>query len=158
MDRPLEASTGNAEVLLEQATALLEGQRDLVANAANVAALLYHALEDVNWLGFYFLRDDRLIVGPFQGKPACVAIPLGRGVCGMAASTRQVQRVDDVHDFAGHIACDAASRSEIVIPLLDEGVLRGVLDVDSPRRARFDAQDEILLSRIADLFVRSVDW
>jgi GAF domain-containing protein len=158
MDQSLEVPSGNAAVLLEQAAALLKGQRDLVANAANLAALLYHALEGVNWVGFYFLRDDRLIVGPFQGKPACVAIPLGRGVCGTAASTRRVQRVDDVHEFAGHIACDVASRSEIVIPLLDEGVVRGVLDLDSPRLARLDAQDEILLTHVAELFVRSVDW
>jgi len=158
MDQSFEVPSGNAAVLLEQAAALLQGQRDLVANAANLAALLYHALEGVNWVGFYFLRDDQLIVGPFQGKPACVAIPLGRGVCGTAASTRRVQRVDDVHEFSGHIACDVASRSEIVIPLLDEAVLRGVLDLDSPRLARFDAQDEILLTRVAELFVRSVDW
>jgi len=158
MDQSFEAPSGNPAALLEQAAALLKGQRDLVANAANLAALLYHALEGVNWVGFYFLRDDRLIVGPFQGKPACVSIPLGRGVCGTAASTRRVQRVDDVHEFPGHIACDIASRSEIVIPLVDEGVLRGVLDLDSPRLARFDAQDEILLTNVAALFVRSVDW
>jgi len=158
MDQSFEVPSGNAAVLLDQAAALLKGQRDLVANAANLVALLYHALEGVNWVGFYFLRDDRLIVGPFQGKPACVAIPLGRGVCGTAASTRRVQRVDDVHEFPGHIACDVASRSEIVVPLLDEGVLRGVLDLDSPRLARFDVQDEILLTHVAELFVRSVDW
>lgn len=136
----------------------MSGQRDLVANAANLSALLYHALDDVNWVGFYFLKEERLVVGPFQGKPACVEIPLGRGVCGVAAATRQVQRVADVHAFPGHIACDIDSRSEIVLPLVDRGVLRGVLDLDSPSPGRFDEDDEVVLADIAKLFVRSVEW
>jgi len=158
MDRPFELRGSDAASLLSQARALLGGQRDLVANAANLSALLFQALDDVNWVGFYFLRGDELLVGPFQGKPACVTIPLGRGVCGAAASTRRVQRVADVHAFPGHIACDADSRSEIVVPLLQGDRLRGVLDVDSPVHDRFTARDEQLLVAVADLFVRSVDW
>lgn len=158
IDQPFEVLGGDRAALLPQAQALLAGQRDLVANAANLSALLFYALEDVNWAGFYFLKQGRLMVGPFQGKPAFVEIPVGRGVCGAAAATRQVQRVADVHAFSGHIACDIDSRSEIVVPLLDDGVLRGVLDLDSPLPGRFDEDDEVLLVEIAELFVRSVDW
>ena len=157
MDHPFEVRAGDSGALLAQAAALLSGQRDLVANSANLSALLFHALEKVNWVGFYFLKHGQLVVGPFQGKPAGVTIPLGRGVCGTAAATRQVQRVDDVKDFPGHIACDIDSRSEIVVPLLDGDVLLGVLDLDSPFPGRFDKDDEELLIEIADLFVRSVD-
>jgi GAF domain-containing protein len=156
--QPFEVLGGNPATLLPQAEALLAGQRDLVANAANLSALLFYALEDVNWVGFYFLKEGRLLVGPFQGKPACVEIPLGRGVCGTAAATRQVQRVSDVHAFSGHIACDIDSRSEIVVPLLEDGVLRGVLDLDSPLPGRFGEDDEALLVKIAEVFVQSVDW
>ena len=117
---------------------LLAGERDLVANAANTAALIWDALPDANWIGFYFLRQGELVVGPFQGKPACVRIALGQGVCGTAALQRQTLVVPDVHLFAGHIACDSGSNSEIVIPLLRGGELLGVLDIDSPRLARFD--------------------
>jgi GAF domain-containing protein len=158
MEQPFEVRAGDNDALLAQATALLSGQRDLVANSANLSALLFHALEDVNWAGFYFLKNGQLVVGPFQGKPACVTIPIGRGVCGTAALTRRVQRVDDVHEFPGHIACDIDSRSEIVVPLLDGNVLRGVLDVDSPVPGRFDEDDEELLIEIAELIVRSADW
>jgi GAF domain-containing protein len=158
IDQPFEVRRGDRAMLLPQTEALMSGQRDLVANAANLSALLYHALDDVNWVGFYFLKGERLVVGPFQGKPACVEIPLGRGVCGVAAATRQVQRVADVHAFPGHISCDIESRSEIVLPLVDRGVLRGVLDLDSPSPGRFDEEDEVVLVDIAELFVRSVDW
>jgi GAF domain-containing protein len=144
--------------LLLQARALLAGQRDLVANAANLSALLFHGMDGLNWAGFYFLKGEELIVGPFQGKPACVTIPLGRGVCGTAAASRQVQRVADVHAFEGHIACDADSRSEIVVPLIFEGSVRGVLDLDSPKPDRFGQGDEEMLRAIADFFVESVDW
>jgi len=157
-DQPFEVQVGSGHVLLSQAQALLAGQRDRVANAANLSALLFYALADVNWAGFYFLKQDKLVVGPFQGKPACVEIPLGRGVCGTAAATREVQRVADVHAFPGHIACDVDSRSEIVVPLVEGGVLRGVLDLDSPVPGRFTEEDEKALVDIADLFVRSVDW
>jgi GAF domain-containing protein len=144
--------------LVGQARSLLAGQRDLVANAANLASLLFHALADVNWVGFYFLKNGVLLVGPFQGRPACVTIPVGKGVCGTAAATRTVQRVPDVHAFAGHIACDVDSRSELVIPLIENGVVRGVLDLDSPLPDRFQEDDERLLIEISEIFVRSVDW
>jgi GAF domain-containing protein len=133
--------------------ALTAGERDLIANLANAAALLYHSLPDVNWAGFYLLRDGELVVGPFQGKPACVRIALGRGVCGTAAERRATVIVDDVHAFPGHIACDAASSSEIVVPLLKDGALLGVLDVDSPSRQRFDAADREGLERMAAILM-----
>lgn len=144
--------------ILEQARAMLSGYSDLVANAANLSALLFQKLQDVNWVGFYFLRDGRLLVGPFQGKPACVEIPMGKGVCGTAAASRQIQRVDDVHAFEGHIVCDIESRSEIVVPLIRNGELLGVLDIDSPVPGRFGPEDELLLQEIAELFVRSLDF
>ncbi len=144
------------KAIVEQASSLLAGQNDLVANAANLSSLLFHALDEVNWVGFYFLKGGELIVGPFQGKPACVAIPLGRGVCGTAAEQRAVQRVADVHAFDGHIACDAASRSEIVLPIIRNGALIGVLDLDSPVTDRFDLDDENFLREIAEVFVRSL--
>ena len=128
--------------LAEQARGLLAGERDRIANAANFAALIWHALPDINWCGFYFFDGTELVVGPFQGKPACVRIALGKGVCGTAAATRQTQVVDDVHAFAGHIACDSASNSEIVVPLLRDGELLGVLDIDSPKPGRFTEEDE----------------
>lgn len=121
--------------------AMLEGEQDLIANTANCAAMLFHALPDVNWAGFYFLRGSELVLGPFQGKPACVRIALGRGVCGTAAATRQTVIVPNVHQFAGHIACDSASNSEIVVPLLAGDRLIGVLDVDSASFSRFDESD-----------------
>lgn len=143
--------------VIEQAKSLLEGQHDLIANAANISALLFYALDEVSWVGFYFLRGEELIVGPFQGRPACVRIPLGKGVCGTAAQTRQVQRVADVHTFQGHIACDISSRSEIVIPLVRNGELIGVLDLDSPIKARFDADDEVFINEIASIFLNSLE-
>ena len=143
--------------LLAQARALLSDVSDPVANAANLSSLLYHALGQVNWVGFYFLRNGELLVGPFQGKPACVVIPLGKGVCGTAASTRRIQRVADVHRFEGHIACDAASRSEIVVPLISDGRLIGVLDIDSPVPDRFSAEDEALIERVAEIYIQSID-
>lgn len=146
----------SAGELLEQATALLSGQNDRVANAANLSSFLFYALEEVNWVGFYFLKNNELLVGPFQGRPACVSIPLGKGVCGKAAATRRIQRVADVYAFEGHIACDAASRSEIVLPLIKGEELIGVLDIDSPVTNRFDEEDERFLASIAALFVASL--
>ncbi|MBV8740967.1 MAG: GAF domain-containing protein [Sinobacteraceae bacterium] len=138
---------------------LLRDEPDLIANAANMVALLFHALPDINWAGFYFLRHDaareELVVGPFQGKPACVRIPLGKGVCGSAAAQRKTLVVPDVHAFPGHIACDAASRSEIVIPLVSAARLLGVLDIDSPHLGRFDAADQSGLEELAAIFVRN---
>lgn len=142
--------------LAAQAEALLAGEYDRIANAANLSALVYHALPDLNWAGFYFFDGIELLVGPFQGLPACVRIPLGKGVCGAAATTRQTQRIADVHEFPGHIACDAASRSELVVPLLQDDALIGVLDLDSPVPGRFDVEDQVGLETIAALFVRSL--
>ncbi|NYZ63119.1 GAF domain-containing protein [Luteimonas deserti] len=142
--------------LAAQARALLHGERDAIANAANLSALVYHALPDLNWVGFYLFDGTELVVGPFQGLPACVRIPLDKGVCGAAARTRQTQRVDDVHAFPGHIACDSASRSELVVPLQDGERLIGVFDVDSPLPARFDADDQAGLEAIAALYVASL--
>ena len=139
--------------LLDQARGLMYGEADRIANAANLSALLFNSLPDLNWAGFYFFDGTELVVGPFQGLPACVRIPLSKGVCGAAASTRQTQRVDDVHAFPGHIACDAASRSEIVVPLLHNGQLVGVLDIDSPLPARFDADDQAGIEAIAAAFI-----
>lgn len=143
--------------LVEQAGALLAGERDDVANAANLASLLFHALAEVNWVGFYFFDGRELVVGPFQGKPACVRIPLGKGVCGKAAAERATQVVPDVHAFPGHIACDAASRSEIVVPLVRAGELEGVLDLDSPSPARFDEEDRVGLERVARVWLGARD-
>ncbi len=138
------------EQLLQQARALMHGEQDRIANAANLSALLFNSLPDLNWAGFYFYDGTELVVGPFQGLPACVRIPLNKGVCGAAASTRTTQRVEDVHAFPGHIACDSASNSEIVIPLVAaDGSLLGVLDIDSPKHARFDADDQTGLEAIA---------
>ena len=140
--------------LAQELGALLAGERDLIANAANTAALIFDALPDLNWAGFYFVRDGELIVGPFQGKPACVRIAIGAGVCGTAAARRSTLVVPDVHEFPGHIACDGASRSEIVIPLISGGKLLGVLDIDSPRAARFDDADARGLERLAAVFLQ----
>ena len=143
--------------LADQARALLAGERDRTANAANLSALVYHSLPDLNWVGFYFFDGTELVVGPFQGQPACVRIPLNRGVCGAAASTRTTQRVDDVDAFPGHIACDAASRSEVVVPLVgDDDQLIGVFDIDSPVPSRFDEVDQQGLEQIARIFIESL--
>lgn len=139
--------------LAQELAALLAGESDLIANAANTAALLFGALPEVNWAGFYFLREGELVVGPFQGRPACVRIALGRGVCGTAAAQRRTLVVPDVHEFPGHIACDAASRSELVVPLIAGGELLGVLDIDSPRPGRFDAADARGLESLAAQFL-----
>ena len=142
--------------LIRQAEALLAGETDAVANAANLAALLYHYLPDVNWAGFYFLKEGRLLVGPFQGLPACVEIPVGKGVCGTAVATGKTQRVADVDAFEGHIACDAATRSEIVIPLRRGDEVVGVLDIDSPVPDRFSREDERMLEQLTAVYLRSL--
>jgi L-methionine (R)-S-oxide reductase len=144
------------EELAVQASAMLEGEKDPVANAANLASLIWHLLPDLNWAGFYFMKDGALIVGPFQGKPACVRIALGKGVCGTAAARRETVIVPDVHQFDGHIFCDSASNSEIVVPLLDGNTLHGVLDLDSPKLARFDEADRAGLELIAQIWVKSL--
>ncbi len=142
--------------LARQLEGLLSGERHRVANAANMAALLYGSLPGINWLGFYFLEEGELIVGPFQGKPACVRIALGRGVCGTAAARRATVMVPDVRAFPDHIVCDVDSRSEIVVPLISGTSLLGVLDVDSPNIARFDEADRAGLERLAGIFVASL--
>ncbi|KWS04703.1 Free methionine-(R)-sulfoxide reductase, contains GAF domain [Lysobacter capsici AZ78] len=142
--------------LLDQARGLLDGERDRVANAANLSALVNQALPQLNWVGFYFYDGTELVVGPFQGLPACVRIPLDKGVCGAAASSRQTQRVADVHDFPGHIACDAASRSEVVVPLFKGERLIGVFDLDSPVPNRFDADDQAGLEALAQVYLESL--
>jgi L-methionine (R)-S-oxide reductase len=144
--------------LMQQAEGLFRDERDPWANSANVAALVWNLLPDLNWAGFYFLRGGELIVGPFQGRIACVRIPLGQGVCGTAAQGRNTLIVPDVHQFAGHIACDAASNSEIVVPVIAEGRLVGVLDLDSPSFARFGADDAIGLEVLAARLAACCDW
>ena len=139
--------------LLQQAQGLLHGEPDRIANAANLSALVYHALPALNWVGFYFFDGNELVVGPFQGQPACVRIALGRGVCGTAAATRQTQRIANVDAFPGHIPCDSASRSELVVPLFKGDTLIGVFDLDSPELDRFDAQDQSGLEAIARVWL-----
>jgi GAF domain-containing protein len=152
------SQAGNKSVLYDdlagELDALLVGERDPVANAANAAAAIYHALHELNWAGFYFLRDCGLVLGPFQGRPACVRIPLGRGVCGTAAAERRSIVVHDVEAFPGHIACDTASRSELVVPLIAAGNLLGVLDLDSPVVGRFDEADRVGCEMLAGIVVR----
>lgn len=139
--------------LAVQLASLLEGESDPVANAANMAALIYHGLPELNWAGFYFVRGDELVLGPFQGKPACVRIPWGQGVCGTAAARAESVVVPDVHDFPGHIACDPDSRSELVVPLIADGKVLGVLDLDSPVPGRFDEADRAGCERLVAIFL-----
>ncbi|MGP4067460.1 GAF domain-containing protein [Halobacillus sp. B29] len=141
----------NYELLLKQLQALLEDEPDVIANLSNASSLLNQFLEDVNWVGFYLWKEDQLVLGPFQGLPACVRIPSGKGVCGTAVAERSVQRIEDVHAFPGHIACDAASQSEIVIPILKNNEIFGVLDIDSPSKSRFDEQDEEYLTKFVEI-------
>ena len=142
--------------LARELAGLLADESDLVANAANTAALIFDAVPNLNWAGFYFLKGGVLVVGPFQGKPACVRITLGAGVCGTAAAQERTVVVPDVHEFPGHIACDANSRSEIVVPLKLDGALLGVLDLDSPRLGRFDDADRLGIEKLAAIFVDSL--
>lgn len=144
--------------LTAQLAGLLSDERDAIANAANTAALLFNSLPDLNWAGFYFLRSPvELVLGPFQGQPACVRIAVGRGVCGAAVERRQSMLVEDVHAFPDHIACDAASRSELVVPLIRNGRVFGVIDLDSPLVARFDREDQRGIEAVADIYVKASD-
>ena len=143
--------------LAEAARALLHGESDRTANAANLSALVYSTMPDLNWAGFYFYDGTELVVGPFQGLPACVRIPLGKGVCGTAAVRQITQRVADVEQYPGHIACDSASRSELVVPLVKNGELVGVMDLDSPRLDRFDADDQAGVERLAQIYLDAID-
>lgn len=154
--RPIErAAKGDFyRELLQQLGSLVGDERDPIANAANASALLFQMMPDLNWAGFYFLRDDReLVLGPFQGRPACVRIPVGRGVCGTAVERKRSILVEDVHAFPGHIACDAASRSELVVPLIHNGGVLGVLDLDSPTAGRFDIDDQEAMERAVSIYL-----
>jgi GAF domain-containing protein len=158
VERSGDDKAGLYHALAGELDALLTGEVDPVANAANAAAAIYHALRDLNWVGFYLLRDGELVLGPFQGRPACVRIPLGKGVCGTAAENRETLVVPDVNAFPGHIACDAASRSEIVVPIVRGRTLVGVLDVDAPETARFDEEDRAGLERFVNALLPAVAW
>ncbi|MEV6556569.1 GAF domain-containing protein [Nocardia sp. NPDC051756] len=148
--------TEQYQQLVAQAEALVAGEHDRVANAANLSSLVFHALPELNWVGFYFYDGNELVVGPFQGQPACVRIAIGKGVCGTAAQTRETQLVPDVHAFPGHIACDAETRSEVVIPLVHNGELVGVFDLDSPKPDRFDEIDQAGLESVARAFLSAL--
>lgn len=148
---------GDEPLLVAQARALLTDTRDAIANAANLSALIFNSVEDLNWAGFYFRVRDQLVVGPFQGMPACVVIDWGKGVCGTAAERGITLRVDDVHAFDGHIACDAASRSELVVPLVRDGEVFGVLDIDSPSPARFGDEEQRVFEALAGLYTTLSD-
>ena len=143
--------------LARQTRGLLEGERDLIANAANTAALIWALVPDLNWAGFYFLKGGELVLGPFQGKPACVRIAAGKGVCGTAVTQRTSMLVEDVHAFPGHIACDSASNSELVVPLIKNGFVHGVLDLDSPLLGRFDEDDRVAFEKLVSFFVTATD-
>jgi GAF domain-containing protein len=144
--------------LAKQTQALLGSETDTVANLANISALLYWGLKEVNWAGFYFLKDNQLVLGPFHGRPACMRIPIGNGVCGTAAANNKIQLVEDVHQFSGHIACDAASNSEIVLPIMKDGKLFAVLDLDSPLIGRFDIDDKEGLSQIVKILQQALEY
>jgi len=156
----LPESTGKQNLyasLAQQLTGLLHGEPDAIANAANMSALLYDLLPDLNWAGFYFMRGTGLVLGPFQGKVACVRIPVGRGVCGTAVERGASVVVPDVHAFPGHIACDSASRSELVVPLIKDGKVWGVLDLDSPHPERFDEDDRAGCERLVQIYLEASD-
>lgn len=156
-----QAYTGTKEenyaLVIEQLQALISDEKNVIANLANAAALLNYFLHDINWVGFYIAEGNELVLGPFQGLPACVRIPFGKGVCGTAAAEKRTVRVADVHTFPGHIACDAASQSEIVVPMIKDGHVIGVLDIDSPIKNRFDEIDERYLERFVETLVRYLD-
>jgi GAF domain-containing protein len=137
--------------LVQQIEAIVAEEKDLIANMANISAILYWALENVNWAGFYILKQGQLVLGPFHGQPACIRIPIGKGVCGTAVSENNIQLIEDVHQFSGHIACDAASNSEIVLPVRKDNQVIAVLDIDSPNIARFDHEDKAGLSQIVEI-------
>ncbi|MDQ0272119.1 GAF domain-containing protein [Cytobacillus purgationiresistens] len=146
----------NYRLVIKQLAALLEGETNRIANLSNASALLNQFLDRTNWVGFYLIEDGELVLGPFQGLPACVRIPLGKGVCGTSAANKETMRIDDVHQFPGHIACDAASQSEIVVPIIKDGALFGVLDIDSPEKERFDEIDEKMLEEFISELVKFI--
>ncbi|WP_028400787.1 GAF domain-containing protein [Ectobacillus panaciterrae] len=146
----------NYELVIKQLDALLTGESNMIANLSNASALLNQFLEDINWVGFYLTEGTQLVLGPFQGLPACVRIPFGRGVCGTAAQTKTTQLIEDVHQFPGHIACDAASNSEIVVPMIKDGNIIGVLDIDSPSKGRFDEIDQKYLEKFIETLLKHI--
>lgn len=146
------------EELVRQTRGLLDGERDLIANAANLSALIWDMVPDLNWAGFYLMKGGELVLGPFQGKPACVRIAIGKGVCGTAVARRETVLVEDVHAFPGHIPCDSASNSELVVPLIKGEQVKGVLDLDSPLFARFDAEDKRAFEAVVAIFVEGTDF
>lgn len=146
----------NSDLLL-QIKAITSDEPDLIANLANISAIIFDGMDDINWAGFYLTRDDELVLGPFQGKVACVRIPFGKGVCGTAAATQELQHIDDVHQFSGHIACDAASNSEVVAPIVVDGKVVAVLDIDSPSVARFSKAEADIIGAIGD-YCQQLDW
>lgn len=146
------------QALNQQLNALLSGERDLICNAAQFSAFIMQTLPDLNWAGFYFVRNNELVLGPYVGKVACTRIPFSRGVCGAAARTQTTQRVDDVHAIADHIACDAASNAELVIPILVEGNIKAVFDIDSPKTHRFSEDDQQGIEQLVNTFIQSCDW
>src|SRR5690606_27919259 len=146
----------NYELVIKQLSALLDGEQDVIANLSNASALLNQFLDNINWVGFYLYKEDQLVLGPFQGLPACVRIPIGKGVCGTAAKQEQTIVVPDVHQFPGHIACDAASQSEIVVPIVKDGELVGVLDIDSPIKDRFDNDDKTGLEQFVKALIQYI--
>ena len=156
-ERPVGAKTEVYRELALMAQGLFDGERDAIANAANLSSLIFTSLDDLNWSGFYFLKHDVLVLGPFMGRPACVRIEMGKGVCGTATVKRETLVVEDVEQFPGHIACDVASRSEIVIPLIKNGKVVGVLDIDAPIHARFDKEDRAGLEKLAQLWLDASD-
>lgn len=144
--------------IYEFAQGLTEGERNLIANLANIASLLFNTMKEINWAGFYLMEHGELVLGPFNGKPACIRIPIGKGVCGTAAKTGSTQLVENVHEFPGHIACDGDTNSEIVIPIIIQGEVYGVLDIDSPVLKRFNKADQIGLEKIVELLIQRCDW
>lgn len=156
VERYEESREKNYEMLLKQLKALIEDESNTTANLANASALLNQFLSDINWVGFYMTVDNELVLGPFQGLPACVRIPFGKGVCGTAAQARETQRIADVHQFPGHIACDAASNSEIVVPLIKDNEVIGVLDIDSPDKDRFDELDQQYLEKFVEVLLQHI--
>ncbi len=153
----MSKTTTNYNLLIGQVKSITMGESDLIANMANISAIIFNNIHDVNWAGFYLHKDKQLVLGPFQGNPACIRIPMGKGVCGTAAESKQAQLISDVHTFEGHIACDAASNSEIVIPIVRNGVLIGVLDIDSPTLSRFDNYDLTQLQKVVDILISTMD-
>ena len=143
--------------ILGQISALTFNEKDVIANMANISAVLFNSLDEVNWAGFYLLKDDQLVLGPFQGQPACIRIPMGKGVCGSAAEARKTLVIEDVHQFEGHIACDSASNSEIVIPIIKNDQLIGVLDIDSPSFSRFSNNDAVNLNQVVEILVNGME-